>query len=398
MTSLPTNTQQRIKELDIFRGFAILGIFMVNILVMNMSFAYRQEWEIEQTGWLNQATFFILESLFYSKFFAIFSFLFGIGIALQLQIDNGKSVLFFVRRLSALFLFGVLHILFIWSGDILHLYALLGVPLLLLFKLPSKYILWVAILIFLFPFFGPIMSYILEVFSIQPENALNEFSKTELIEMVRNGSYWSGLVLRVKEYIFTMPFVFAYIAPVAFSMILIGGYIVKKGYVFHLHDLAYKIRVPLLVTTGILLIYRYTLIYYILPHHTPEWGSMLSIMLHTLYQLSDVTLSFTFLWALTIFYHLPSFRNALVPLSYVGRLAFSNYILQSLFGYFLMRTLGFYASFSVFQCAILVLLFFSFQIILSKYYLNYFKFGPLEWLWRVISYWKWMSFRKKNLT
>ena len=50
MNSIPTPKSDRINELDVFRGFAILGIFMVNILVMNMSFAYRAEWESEQLG------------------------------------------------------------------------------------------------------------------------------------------------------------------------------------------------------------------------------------------------------------------------------------------------------------------------------------------------------------
>ena len=106
MTDNPLKKSERINELDIFRGFAILGIFMVNILVMNVCFAYRAEWEAEQTGWLQAISFFILENVFYSKFFTIFSFLFGIGVALQIKQSKAKgnySNLFFLRRFGSLF-------------------------------------------------------------------------------------------------------------------------------------------------------------------------------------------------------------------------------------------------------------------------------------------------------
>ena len=392
----PVSGKKRIAELDYYRGFAILGIFMVNILVMNVSFAFRQDWEAEQMGWLNRSTFFILETVFYSKFFATFSLLFGMGIALQLQNTSNKSILFFIRRLGALLVFGLLHILFIWSGDILHLYALLGLLLLLFFRLQAKYLLWIAIVIFLFPYFGKLVDWILGSLSIIPERALDDHSRKDLIELYRNGSYSSGVQLRIKEYVFALKLVLAYIAPVAFSMMLLGGYLVKKGIVYRLRSFALEITKPLLICTSILLVYRFVLIYYILPNHAPEWGSMLSITLHTIFQLSDISISVLLLWSLTMLLHQKYFTKMLSPLKYVGRMAFSNYILQSVFGYIVMRTFGFYEKLSVFECFVLVLLFFGFQVVISKFYFNYFKFGPLEWLWRVVSYWKILPLLKKD--
>ena len=66
----PVNSEGRIHLLDVYRGFAILGIFLVNILVMNCGFSFRLDWESEQIGWLNQASFFFLETFTYSKFFS----------------------------------------------------------------------------------------------------------------------------------------------------------------------------------------------------------------------------------------------------------------------------------------------------------------------------------------
>lgn len=392
----PVLGKKRIEELDLFRGFAILGIFMVNILVMNVSFAFRQDWEAEQIGWLNQGAFFVLQTVFYSKFFAIFSLLFGMGVALQLQHSSNKTILFFLRRFGALFLFGLLHIVFIWSGDILHLYAILGCFLLLLFRLQAKYLLWLAIVIFLFPYFGKLVDWILSSLSIIPENALIDYTRKDLIELYRNGSYSSGVPLRIKEYIFAAKLLFAYIAPVAFSMMLIGGYLVKRGIVNRLKSFAIEITKPLLICTSILLVYRFVLIYYILPNHAPELGSILSIVLHTIFQLSDISISVLLLWSLTLLIHKKHFTKILTPLKYVGRMAFTNYILQSVFGYIVMRTFGFYEKLSVFECFILVLLFFGFQIVMSKIYFKYCKFGPLEWLWRVVSYWKFLPILKEK--
>lgn len=395
-TLQPVLGKKRIVALDYYRGFAILGIFMVNILVMNVSFAFREEWEAEQTCWLNQATFFILQTVFYSKFFAIFSLLFGMGIALQIQKTSNKSTFFFLKRFGTLFIFGIMHILFIWSGDILHLYALLGILLLFFFKLPARYVLWSAIFIFLFPFFRDIINWFLNYLSFDNYSYITSYTREDLIELKRNGSYWSGVKLRIKEYSFALQILHAYIAPVALSLMLVGGYIVKKGIVFNLQKFAQRITKPLLITTGVLIIYRFTLLYYILPVHEPEWGSLLSITLHTIYQLSDVAISFLLLWTLTMLYHKKYMVKVLSPLKYVGRMAFTNYILQSVFGYIMMRTFGYYETFSVFECFILVLFFFGIQVVLSKMYLKYFKFGPLEWLWRVLSYGKLFSIKKSN--
>ena len=392
----PVLGKERIEELDYYRGFAILGIFMVNILVMNVSFVFREDWEAEQTGWLNQSTFFVLQNIFYSKFFAIFSLLFGMGIALQMQNSYKKSMLFFLRRFGALFVFGVMHILFIWSGDILHLYAFLGFFLLFFFKMPAKYLLWTAIFIFLFPYFGKLVDWLLSFLSIVPENALTDYTRNDLINLIRNGSYWSGVELRVKEYVYPLQLVFGYILPIALSMMLIGGYIVKKGIVFRLKSFAREITKPLLISTGVLLMYRFILIYYILPNHAPEWGSLFSITLHTIYQLSDVAISFSLLCILTLLHHQKLMIKVLAPLKYVGRMAFTNYILQSVFGYLIMRTFDYYETFSVFECFVIVLIFFGIQVVFSKIYLKYFKFGPLEWIWRVMSYWKWFPILKED--
>ena len=395
----PTPKSDRISELDIFRGFAILGIFMVNILIMNVSFAYRGEWEAEQTGWLQRGAFFVLETVFYSKFFTIFSFLFGAGVALQIQHAKQKgnySNTFFLRRFGTLFLFGIMHILFIWSGDILHLYGMLGLLLLLFFRGSGKVLLWSAAVIFFFPFYTLIFEQIVEWLSFDYSVPLASLSRKDIFELKHHGSYLSGIILRLKEYAFAMGLIYSGITPVALTMMLLGGYVVKMGWLENIYNILIKIRPYLLGALVILLIYRFILLYWISPSFEIPFGSTLSITLVIFFQLSDIVISFTLLWLIGYLWNKGIFKQLLSPLQYVGRMALSNYISQSVIGYMIMRTFNGYEYFSAFGCILLVLGVYSIQIIISKLWLTKFMFGPLEWLWRCISYMKLLPIKKSN--
>lgn len=374
---------------------------MVNILVMNVSFAYRVEWEAEQTGWYQQLSFFLLETVFYSKFFTMFSFLFGIGVALQIQRAKQKFVYnnsFFLRRFGSLFLFGILHILLIWSGDILHLYGILGFIILILFQFSARTLLWSALLIFFFPFYPLIFEQVIEWFSFDYSAPLSSLSREEVIELKHHGSYFSGVILRLKEYAYAMGIIYSGIMPVALAMMLVGGYIVKKGWMENLYQQIIKITPHLLCTLFILLIYRFLLIYWILPSFEIPHGTALSIIFSTFYQLSDVVISFSLLLLISYLWNNNIATHILSSIKNVGRMAFSNYIFQSVIGYVIMRTFNGYEFFSTSGCIILVFSIYTLQIIISKIWLSYFKFGPLEWLWRCISYMKILSIRKRIKT
>lgn len=370
---------------------------MVNILVMNVSFTQRGEWELEQTSWIQQAAFFILETFFYSKFFVIFSLLFGMGVALQIQRAKVKGTFrnsFFIRRFTSLFLFGVMHILFIWSGDILHLYGALGFLLLFLFRFSAKVLLWTAIIVFVFPFYSEIFDWILQFLQFDHYSPLGRLSGDTIKELKLNGSYISGIQLRLKEYAYAMSLMYTGIGPIALSMMLLGGLLVKRGVLDHLSSWMHKTRIPLLITLIILTAYRFFLLYYIVPNFEVEHGSMLSFLFISLLYLADISLSLSYLWIIAYLLRTKSFHRVLSPLQYVGRTAFTNYILQSIIGYLIMRTFGYYQSFSAIECILIVLIVFTFQILISKVWLRYYRFGPLEWVWRCISYWKVLPIRK----
>ncbi|HKL40953.1 MAG TPA: DUF418 domain-containing protein, partial [Cryomorphaceae bacterium] len=141
------------------------------------------------------------------------------------------------------------------------------------------------------------------------------------------------------------------------------------------------------------LAYRLVLLYYVQPNFEIEQGSTLSVFLMTLYYAADLIISLCYLWFLAVLLQRSFWHKALRPLAYVGRTALSNYILQSFLGYLIMRTFNGYDSLSIAECVLIVIAIFAVQIILSKLWLARFKYGPLEWLWRCISYWKLLPIR-----
>ena len=370
---------------------------MVNILVMNISFLYRGEWTAEQIGWLQDIPRFILEEFFYGKFFTIFSFLFGVGVALQISKAKAKgsySRSFFIRRFTSLFIFGIAHILFIWSGDILHIYGALGFLLLGFFKLKAKWLIWIAAIVFLFPLYFQLFEWVVvQQFGFDHMAPLAEFSREQLTALKHNGTYLSGISLRLKEYAFVMGYVYAAMIPAALTMMLLGGAFVKKGMLNNTNSLVSRGKVMVPVAFFLFLAYRLVLLYAVQPNFEIEQGSTLSVFLMTLYYAADLIISLCYLWFLAVLLQRSFWHKALSPLAYVGRTALSNYILQSFLGYLIMRTFNGYDSLSIAECVLIVIAIFSVQMILSKLWLARFKYGPLEWLWRCISYWKLLPIR-----
>lgn len=223
---------------------------------------------------------------------------------------------------------------------------------------------------------------------------LIELSRQEILELKHNGSYWSGVELRLKEYGFAMELIWSGIAPIALTMMLLGGYLVKKGLLSNVMSWLQRVKWYLFGALIVLLVYRFVLIYFIFPNYEIPMGSALSVALVMIFQLSDISLSLSFLWVLAYCWNKGYLKRIIGPMQYVGRMALSNYIMQSLLAYWIMRSFNGYEAFSAFECILLVLSIYSVQILISKLWFKYYQFGPLEWLWRCISYMKVLPIKK----
>lgn len=378
----------RIELLDCYRGFAIFGIFVVNITVMHSTYLGQDEFLSQFTAPLDEAVKRVMQLFFYTKFFPIFSLLFGLGIAMQVLKFQSKNEMFwsfFARRMAVLFLFGVLHITLLWSGDVLHLYAVLGMLAVLLIKLPNRVLLILSLLVLVFPFYEPVLASFFEIFSIEPGIFLSGFTGARVHEIIAKGSYIEGLYLRLREYPANLPMLLGFLAPLALSMFLLGLYLGKKNVYSNLKTFITRLKNPVLIIAILTNLYRIAFLFFF-----PDYAFYREYrpLLIQIMSISDVAMGLFYLWLLGYCWYFIGFQRILKPLQYVGKMALTNYILQSFIGLMLFSSVGFgfYERFSPLAIFVLAVVVFIIQVFLSKIWLYYFRFGPLEWLWRCLSY------------
>lgn len=388
----------RILTLDVLRGFALLGIFVVNAEIMNCVFMNQDTFSEQWTAPIDQFAVRLQQLFFYGKFFPIFSLLFGVGISIQfLSLKRkGISMTFFYRRMGALFLFGVGHILFLWSGDVIHIYALLGLCIVFLARWNSKKLLILASIVFLFPFYSNIFEWILSAIGYHPETHLSSYTSNDIIHTIREASYGEGMLLRIQEYKSNVAVLFVSLMPMAFAMFILGFTIGKKGWLQHIDTLVKRIKKPVLWIAILSNVYRVFFLFFLWETDIwkePFWRTIFIYFM----QICDVLMALFYIWVIAYSYQFPFWKKLLSPLQYAGRMALTNYLLQSFIGLILFSSIGFqwYQTLSPSQTMGLAICVFIGQIALSKFWLQFFKYGPLEWIWRCISYWKVLPIRKK---
>lgn len=398
MRDQPTQSTNRIDLLDVYRGFAILGIFVVNIVIMHSTFVNQDEFAKQWTSNIDKITEWVLQFFFYTKFFPIFSLLFGLGISMQaLKMFEKKtlSFSFFLRRMFILFLIGVFHILFLWSGDVLNIYAILGLLTTFLIKRSNRLILGLSIIILFFPFYDTILEFLFNLIGFQPGIYLNDQTGESINQIIKYGSYLEGLELRALEYLSNIPLLFGYLGPIALSMFLLGLYLGKNKIYESLELFIDKIKKPMILITVLTNIYRILFIFVLTDLEVYKNETMRTTFIEFMV-LSDVAMGLFYLWLIGWIWYKLNWKKLLSPLKYVGRMALTNYILQSCIGLILFSSVGFqlYETLAPSQTFGIAIIVFLFQIILSRIWLSYFKFGPLEWVWRCLTYKKLLRIKR----
>lgn len=367
---------------------------------MNSTYLNQDEFAKQWTSNIDQVAETILQLFFYTKFFPIFSLLFGLGIsmqALKLKNKGELSFSFFGRRMFILFLIGAFHIVCIWSGDVLNLYALLGLLVTFLISRSNKLLLFLSVFFLLFPFYDQVFGHLFGLLSFDPGSYLSGYDGAEVNRVISEGTYLEGIKLRVLEYMSNIPILFGFLGPIALSMFLLGLYLGKKKVFDSLEKFIYRITRPVLLVTVIANIYRIAFLF-ILPETTlyqefrPYFIKLMVV--------SDVVTGLFYLWGIGWLWFNTRFKFVLQPLKYAGRMALTNYIMQSVIGLFLFSSIGFglYETFSPSETLLMAIAVFIFQVIYSKIWLTYFKFGPLEWIWRCLTYKKYLPIVKSNIS
>lgn len=405
----PISSSKRIDIIDALRGFAIFGILMVNMPLMFTPLVEDVMMPSYGENLSEIVADIFIDFFFTGKFFVLFSMLFGFGFYIFLHKDGepGKEIVrVFRKRLFWLLVFGILHVTFLWEGDILIFYALFGF-LLLLFRNSSvkKIRIWIIIFLLIPTIFFGLIALLPILFGSNPEftAAFEEGNQQQLIvtkelvsrayEVYSQGSYAEIIKMNWEQWMFMIIGIFVFY-PICMAMFLIGLIIGKKGLFlnFHQYLMFYKktfwygliIGIPfnlLLVLSSV----------YSKPVGVDFWefvGSFSGM-------LGGITFMCCYVSGLVLLYAKGKFNKLFSGFSAVGRMALTNYLSHSLIALILFRSVGFglYGKLEVWHAIVLTLLIYALQIPFSKWWLSKYNFGPLEWLWRTLTYGKVQPFK-----
>jgi uncharacterized membrane protein YeiB len=506
----PINANQRINALDILRGFALIGILLMNIEWFGRPISDIGSFSKDLLG-LDHAVGWLVRCFVEGKFYKLFALLFGMGFAVMLTQAMQKERPFgawFTRRMLVLFVLGILHMFFLWQGDILHDYAFAGMvmlgliyllrrPRLAKFNNPTSILKlalwWLTIPMLLACFAGAgfsvfndraslaeswqknqevtqlvaeleinaeqqadtsaedlvaedgaesiidAASTLTEEVSTIPSDELLEQSETvtaedssaemleskedveltpqeqaqerfdarqerkqkgeEEITALKEGSYWEATLFRIKAsgmWLAMMPmFALTMLVPI----FLLGYWLVVTGAIKHHTEHAklfsYMARIGLGVgfftTVGGLLITG---------HPAAENVMIFQGVGSVLFNGGQFFMAAGYLGLLVRLLDRARWYRILAKLASMGRMALTNYIMHSviLTSIFYGYAGGLYGEVARAPQMLIVLAIIAIQIPLSSWWLKNYQFGPLEWLWRSLTYKKWQSFKVVSST
>ncbi|MFD2630339.1 DUF418 domain-containing protein [Oceanobacillus kapialis] len=383
--AVPTKESRRLPWIDGARGFAIFGIFVVNIGAF--SAPYFLYGGTSNTSSVDQFIEVLIDIFFQASFYTLFSLLFGFGFQMMKDSLVEKNLSVFPvlgRRLMMLIIFGLIHAFLIWHGDILLTYGIIGLLLLAFLHVKGKTLLAWALL--LMGVSVGLISISLYEFRHYLGQA-NFFAAEQAIK-----HYQSGNLLKIWEQNYT-DWLYANGGESYFLLIgtllplfLVGMLIAKKRW---LHEP--EKHQPILRRLWLLSLVMFAGLKagpYMFGN--PAWFSMIQDNIGGAFSALFYILSITFL------FQMPRISKLFKPLQYVGRMALTNYIAQSLICFVLFYIVGLYSSITPASSMLIVVIIYSIQVVWSKWWLARFRFGPLEWLWRSVTYKKVQKLRRKE--
>jgi uncharacterized protein len=421
----PVEGPERISSVDVLRGFALLGILLLNIVgFAHHPAAYDNPTIAGGATGINLWTWFVLHVLAEGKMRCIFSMVFGASMFIltsRLTARGAEGADVYYRRLLWLVLFGVIHAYLLWWGEILYPYAILGLTLYPFRKLSPKALLIIAGVLVLLNiganvgrgfYFKDQMAQIVEI------EALEKAGKKLTEEQAETRKDWDetrrfvqptpeevkknveihrgGFLGSVKErakmvgFFHRMP-LYHPMNWDLWSMMIIGIALMKLGvfsaawsYRFYgwLAVIGYAVGLTVNSITGWIIIQH---------NFDPVIGAYCGAG----YDIGRLTVALAHMSLLMMICKAGLFSWLRKSLVAVGQMAFSNYVMHSVICSTLVYGYGFglYGKLERYQLMGIVAAIWLFQLVTSPIWLRYYRFGPLEWAWRSLTYWKRQPFR-----
>ncbi len=424
----PHKQSDRILSLDIMRGIVLFGILLMNINGFGLAHAYNDPTVSGGSTGLNLYTWMMTNLLFEGTMRALFSLLFGVGMYIFLDrlLKKGagiKAADVYFRRLIWLLVFGLIHgYLLLWVGEILYQYALMGFLVYSFRSMAPKYLVLTAMILFSIGTLWNFVDYqkdkkwMAEVteaktllltgeeLSKELKSANESWEKLEAkrsheaIEEhnteMRKGYFSVVAFLAPTNYEFDVNWPYRGDVWDVLSMMLAGIALFRWGIITAEKTVAfYLIMASIGYTIGLAINYYemklvidgdFSLLSFSKSNITYYWGRVFVAMGHV--------------GLIMLFCKLPILGWLKNGLSAVGKMALTNYLMHSVICMIFFTGVGFgmFGKLERFELLYVVLSIWILQFILSPLWLRYFHYGPMEWLWRNLSYGKSHALRKRT--
>ena len=391
---MPLKENERYVSIDILRGFAILGIFLVNMPAFYSPFLYLNP----ETYWdkgIDSALNAFVDVLAQASFYPLFAFLFGYGaimIAERSQLKGLSFPLLFTRRLLILLVFGCIHAFSIWHGDILITYAITGFLLMLFYKLKGKTLLITGLLLYIIPFglLSALSFLIMLIPDMNIEEVLyNRDAMLVSLQVYSEGNFAEITSQRIEDWMYANgPSSGWVIILNILPLMMCGAAFAKQGWLVNVNK--HKKLLRNLMIVGLIGGLSLKLLPYI------QGANYANGMVQD--QFGGPLLALFYITFIVLITQNEKVMNVLKPLANVGRMSISNYLLQSIVFTIIFYGYGFglYGSISYLTGFIMLIVFYSLQVVLSKWWISRFQYGPVEYVWRWGTYGQKPTFKRNR--
>jgi len=389
----PVQQSERIETLDILRGFALFAILVVN-------------WTADSPGPRGLASaadwiaYWPIQFLLQEKAWPVFAFLFGLGFAIQMQRAEARGSHFvsvYAKRLLVLFLIGAAHFM-LAERDIVHRYAICGLLLLPVRRLHPKLLVVLALLCVLVAWTNRSQIYFRsaspqtaqELAEVTGRAAANRARAAERNRAYASGTFGQVVSVRARDLGAELSSWnrFNWLGD-PFAPFLLGLYAGRRRVFQEVAKHREFLRTVMWWTLG-----------FGLAGNTVFWGLEFVYdlgggitgrpeqLVRLVERLSSPTMGLAYIAALTLLLERGAWKERLAPIASVGRMCLTNYLLQSLVWVLLFNKygLGWLGQVNLFNRAMLSILVFVVHIVTSQWWMRRFRFGPVEWLWRSLTY------------
>jgi uncharacterized protein len=385
----PTDPRTRIRSVDAVRGFALFGVLLVNMYNFG---AYSTEW----TGMVDRIAFTAMHSVFETKSWRLFSFLFGFGFALQMlkaETQAAGSLWFYFRRLVILFVIGMAHALF-YDGDFLMQYAALGLILVAFRKVRKRALLALAlVLLAAFPVGNMIVS-------LSDDEPFAQSEETQSLAERREGHPYLGSLADVFEANAPVipPRIWSNLhspesSLAVFAMFLLGLYVGRSRI---LHDVpqhlplirkvfGWGVGIGVTGATAEWLLGQY-FGYAVFSENTAS--SEIQFLGDILFAYGSTALALGYAAGIVLLAQGQNWMPVVRSLENLGKMALTVYLSGTVMFTMLFYSYGFGQIFLIGPAGTTAyaILFFTIQVVFCAWWLRRFRFGPMEWVWRSLTY------------